>query len=81
MGYYIVEVRNDYFTVLYQYMTLLPSVVSVRLTESDYRLLENEGSTQVCVMRVGESAQEITVIIIAEEVNPQSAEGESNYSL
>ncbi len=52
-----------------------PSGVGVRLEETDYRVNESEGEVEVCVRRVGESADPITVTLRTGESSPPDAIG------
>ena len=49
--------------------------LSVTLTEDNYEVNEDEGTVEICVERIGESAEDITVTISAGESTPASAEG------
>ena len=51
-------------------------VLSVRLAEDEYVVDEDDETVEICVERIGESADDTTVSITAGEQNPASAEGE-----
>ena len=57
------------------HFTVLVLGVIVRLSETDYRVFENEGPAQVCVVRVGQTTQPTTVTLISGELSPADAEG------
>ena len=51
-------------------------VVSVRLTEDDYRVGEDTGPVEICVERIGQTTQPITVTLFTGELSPADAEGD-----
>ena len=57
------------------YDSLLFPDVSVRFTEDDFRVNEDEGTVTICVRRIGDSASSITVTIRSRETAPASARG------
>ena len=59
---------------------MLILAVSVRLSETDYRVNENEGPAQVCVVREGQTTQPISVTLISGELSPADAEGMCMYN-
>lgn len=50
--------------------------VSVVLAEESYVVNEDDGTVEICVERIGESEDDITVTIITGESSPPSAIGE-----
>ena len=63
---FILEVLHDSF--------IFPDV-SVRFTEDNFRVNEDEGTVTICVRRIGDSASSITVTIRSRETAPASARG------
>ena len=49
--------------------------VSVRLSEDDYRVNEDDGTVRICVVRDGVSADPITVNVTSREASPANATG------
>ena len=48
---------------------------SVRIAEEDYIVNENEGTVTICVEKLGQTAEDITVTIRSVERSPVSADG------
>ena len=51
-------------------------MLSVRLAEEEYTVNEDDGTVTICVERIGQSADDITVTIRSQESMPPDAEGE-----
>ncbi len=52
-------------------------VTSVKLTQDDYTVNEDEGTVTICVERVGRSSESITVTVRSRELSPADAIGMS----
>ena len=50
-------------------------VTSIRLTEDEYRVNEDGDTVEVCVERIGQTTEDITVSLNSEETSPASAAG------
>ena len=50
-------------------------MLSVRFSEDAYEVNEGAGTVTICVQRIGESANPITVTVSSREISPASATG------
>ena len=49
--------------------------LSVRLTDDNYEVNEDEGTVEICVERIGQTTEDIPVSITATEASPVGARG------
>ena len=49
--------------------------VSLRLDEEVYTVNEDDGTVEICVEKVGQTTDDITVSLVIRETSPASAEG------
>ena len=54
------------------------AALSVRIVDRDNTVNEDEETVEICVERIGQSAEDITVTLVSSEQSPASASGESD---